>query len=456
MSNVDSHPAAATTSGWRLEGIHAFGLIWIGQVVSLFGAHLASFVIGVWVFEETKSAGAFSLIFFFSVVPEILLSPIAGAVVDRWGRREAMLAGCCGAASCTAVLAFLANFAALKVTIIYVMVGLISAFDSVQFPALSSSITLLIPQRHLARANGMSELSTSLAMVSAPLVGATFLASFGLRRVLWFAVCGYAVALLTLSAIRIHSVAPSAQAGLQRQSILRDAVEGWRYVMARPELLALLFYFAVTNFTTGMVQVLLPPLVLSFASPLALGRIMSTGGIGLLLSSLLLSVHGGPKHRMTAILGVTFFQGALLFAGVLKPSVLLVGLTAFLFLFCNPITLTSSQTMWQKKVDPCFQGRAFAIRRLLAWSTMPFAYLAAGPLADHVFEPLMRAHGPLAGTVIANWIGLGPGRGIALLFVVLGVLTVMAAVAGYRYRPLRELEIRLPDISYKLQTAESR
>jgi DHA3 family macrolide efflux protein-like MFS transporter len=92
------------------------------------------------------------------------------------------------------------------------------------------------------------------------------------------------------------------------------------------------------------------------------------------------------------------------------------------------------------------QGRAFAIRRLVAWSTLPLAYVVAGPLADRVFEPWMAAQGPLVG-VFGGLLGTGPGRGIALLFVVLGLLTVLAVIAGVLYQPLRDLEDRLPDVA---------
>ncbi|MFO8150791.1 MAG: hypothetical protein R6T93_10875, partial [Trueperaceae bacterium] len=70
-----------------------------------------------------------------------------------------------------------------------------------------------------------------------------------------------------------------------------------------------------------------------------------------------------------------------------------------------------SQAIWQNKTAPDVQGRVFAVRRMIAWSSMPLAYLVAGPLADHVFGPLLDEGGALVGSV-GRIIGTGEGRGI--------------------------------------------
>jgi DHA3 family macrolide efflux protein-like MFS transporter len=316
-----------------------------------------------------------------------------------------------------------------------------SAFESVQFPALSASITLLVSRRNLSRANGMVSLGTSFAMVAAPVLAGVFLQVIGLTKVLLINVAAYAFAVLTLCVVRLPR--PEQSSGVNNASFWRDAVQAWRYVTEQRELLALLILFAITNFSTGMVQVLLPPYILSFTTPEALGTIMSAGGAGVVVGSVLLSVWRGPQRKMRAIFMATLIRGVVLFMAVLQPNAVLIGTAAFIFLFCDPVIFTSSQTIWQMKVPAEVQGRAFAMRRLVAMSTLPLAYVVAGPLADRVFEPWMRAQGGL-GRMVGGLFGTGPGRGIAVLFIVLGLLTVIAVVAGFLYQPLRDLEARLP------------
>jgi MFS family permease len=432
----------------RLYGGATFGIVWLGQVLSLFGSHVAGFALGVWVYQQTKSATAFSLISFFTVLPEIALLPVAGVIVDRWDRRWAMLLGVLGTGLCGAVLAVLAVIDQLQLWHIYLLVMASSAFQSVQFPALSASITLLVSRHHLSRANGMVSLGTSFAMVAAPIVAGVFLEVIGLTKVLMINVATYVFAVITLSVVRIPRPEPASRSGDEKHSFWHEAVQAWQYVTGQRELLALLLLFAITNFTTGIVQVLLPPLILSFTTPEALGTIMSAGGVGIVLGSVLLSVWSGPRQKIRAILMASFTRGVVLFLAMLHPNPVLIGTAAFIFLFCDPIIFTSSQTLWQTKVPAEVQGRAFAMRRLVAWSALPLAYVVAGPLADRVFEPWMAAQGSVA-RVFGGLFGSGPGRGIAVLFVVLGVLTVVSVVAGFLYQPLRNLELRLPDVAGK-------
>src|SRR5687768_162602 len=128
----------------RLDGGAAFGVVWVGQVVSLFGSNLAGFVLGVWIYQETKSVTAFSLISLFTVLPEIALLPVAGVIVDRFDRRLVMLLSVLGSGLCGAVLAAMAIMGQLQLWHIYLMLTLSSVFESVQLLALSASITLLV------------------------------------------------------------------------------------------------------------------------------------------------------------------------------------------------------------------------------------------------------------------------------------------------------------------------
>jgi predicted MFS family arabinose efflux permease len=359
-----------------------------------------------------------------------------------------MLAGVMGSGLCGLVLAALALMGQLQLWHIYLMLMISSAFESVQFPALSASITLLVSRENLSRANGMVSLGTSIAMVAAPVLAGVFFQALGLTRVLLINVGVYAFAVLTLCVVRIPQPEQSSEANKVSRSFWREAVQVWRFVTGQRELLALLMLFAITNFSTGILQVLLPPFILSFTTPEALGTIMSAGGVGVVAGSVLFSIWRGPRRRMRAIFIVGFVRGVVLFLAVLQPSAVLIGTAAFIFLFCDPVIFTCSQTIWQTKVPAEVQGRAFAIRRLVAWSTLPLAYVVAGPLTDRVFEPWMAAQGSLA-RVVGGLVGTGPGRGIAVFFVVLGAVTVLAVIAGVLYQPLRDLEDRLPDVAAK-------
>jgi hypothetical protein len=134
---------------------------------------------------------------------------------------------------------------------------------------------------------------------------------------------------------------------------------------------------------------------------------------------------------------------SILLAGV-RPSAPLFAVAAFLFFVGLPIINGSIQVIFQRKVAPDVQGRVFALMRTISGSSLPLAYVVAGPLADRAFEPLMTTGGLLAGS-IGQLIGVGPGRGIGLMFITLGALTMLVTVVAYQYPRLRLLEEELPD-----------
>ena len=230
------------------------------------------------------------------------------------------------------------------------------------------------------------------------------------------------------------------------RSLLHDSVQGWLYVRERPGLLGLLALLAAANLSLGMVQVLVTPLVLSFASAAVLGTILSASGVGMLAGSLAMTLWGGPRRLVRAMLGLFLVEGILLIVGGLQPNAILVGLVAVAVLICQPIISGSNQVIWQRKVPPELQGRVLVLQRVVTMSALPIAFALAGPLADRVFEPLLAPGGALAGTV-GKVLGTGSGRGIGFMFELLGLALILTALLGGLYPRLRDLERELPDAS---------
>lgn len=155
--------------------------------------------------------------------------------------------------------------------------------------------------------------------------------------------------------------------------------------------------FAVNNFLKGFVLVLGPLLILSFTTIGMLATLLCCCGGGTLAGSLVMSAWGGPKRRVYSVLGFYLLIGVCVMLIGIRPWIPLIGVAMFFLSFSLPLIIGSSQVIWQSKVAPEVQGRVFATRRMIAWSTLPLAYLLAGPLADRVFEPLLAQGGPRQG-----------------------------------------------------------
>jgi DHA3 family macrolide efflux protein-like MFS transporter len=428
-----------------LRGFRAFLLIWFGQLVSLTGSGLTGFALGVWVYQRTGSVTQFALISLFTALPGILFSPIAGALVDRWDRRWAMIISDTGAGFCTLGVGLLLFANRLEVWQIYILMALSSTFSAFQWPAYSAATTLLVPKEQFGRASGMVQLAEAVAQIGAPSLAGVLLGVIQIQGVILIDFVTFLFAVLTLSLVRVPRPEISAEGKVGQGSLLREAAYGWKYIRARPGLLGLLLFFATSNFASGIVQVLFTPLVLSFTTAAVLGTILSIGGLGFLVGSLTMSAWGGPKVRVYGIYLSSLLQGVVLFAAGFPPQVAILATAAFLYFFGIPIVNGCSQAIWQSKTAPDVQGRVFAVRRMIAWSSLPLAYLAAGPLADQVFEPLLAEGGALAGSV-GQIIGTGEGRGIGLLYMILGIISLLATAVGYLYPRLRQVERELPDI----------
>jgi MFS transporter, DHA3 family, macrolide efflux protein len=430
----------------RKTGFRTFLIIWGGQVVSVFGSGLTSFALGVWVFELTGRATQFALMGFFSSLPAILLSPLAGVLVDRWDRRWAMLLSDSGSALMTLLLAALLLMDRLQLPYLYIGLAVASLFAAFQWPAWWATTSLLVPKDQLGRASGFDQFGQAASQLLAPAVAGLLVGAIRVEGVMMVDLVTYLVALATLLAVRIPRPAPVAGAAGDGEagSLFAQARVGLRFIADRPGLRSLLLYLAMINLLAGFNMALATPLVLSSWSPADLGVVLSVSSAGLLAGSFAMGIHGGPRRRMSGVLGFGFLYGLGFVLIGFGNSVPAVAAASFLLMFCVPVINGCSQALWQTKVPPGMQGRVFAVRRMIAQGTLPLAFLLAGPLADSVFQPLMAEGGPLA-AALGRILGVGPGRGIGLLYVVLGTLALGAGASAALSHRFQHLEDELPD-----------
>lgn len=429
----------------RKPGFRTFLLIWFGQLISLTGSGLTGFAIGVWVFLETGSTTLFALIQLFTTLPNILLGPISGALVDRWDRRKAMLFSDSGAAVCTLLILILLSLEKLEIWHIYVLMAISASFATLQWPAYSAAVTLLVPKAQLGRANGMVQMAEGVAQILAPMTAGALIGIILLQGVIMIDLATFVFALVSLLIVKIPKPEATQEGQAGKGSLLREAFFGWKYIRTRAGLFALLIFFAAMNFFTSIATVLFTPLVLSISTPVILGLLTSAAGLGFLAGSLVMSVWGGPKRKVQGIYIPHVIVAISLFVLGFTTNLVVLGVGAFLAFCSMPISHSCTQVIWQRKTAPDIQGRVFSFRRVIAFSSIPLAYLVVGPLADKVFNPLLVEGGKLSGS-LGRIMGVGPGRGIGLIYLVLGVLILIATLIAYSYTHLRNVEDELPDM----------
>lgn len=426
--------------------MRTFLIIWIGQFISMLGSGLTNFGLAVWIFDQTGQATPFALTVMFGNIPRILLSPVAGALVDRWNRRRVMILADTGAAVITLGTFLLLLNGQLAIWHIYIIAILHACLGAFQEPAYTASITMLVPKKDLARASGMMQMGQALEMLITPLLAGILFVAIGLRGVIMvdFITFFFAVSALLF----VHIPQPektNQQPDEEKQSVWQEARFGLSYLRARSGLFGLLLYFAMVNFFLNFSAVLMGPMVLSFSEANALGIVQAIGGIGMLIGSIAMGAWGGPQRKIPAVIGFIMLAAVGTFVAGLQSSVWVIGAGLFIMMFSIPFGSGMSQAVFQTKVAPAVQGRVFATRSMISRSMMPVAFLLAGPLADRVFVPLLSNGGALADTLVGQIVGVGPGRGIGLLFMASGLTLAIGTVFVWLNPRIRLLEDELPD-----------
>ena len=443
---MQTNEKQANASRTRSSGMLVFTMVCMGQVFSLLGTAMTGFALAIWAWEITGQATALALVGFFGFAPVVLVSPFAGALVDRWNRKLTMMLSDLAAGVSTLAVLLLFSTGNLQIWHLYITGAFSAAFQAFHFPAYSAAVTTMVPKEQYGRASGMLSLAQSVSGVFAP-VGAAILLSFvGIAGIMVVDLASVSIAVCILLLVRIPKPAVTEAGRKGRGSIWKESVYGFRYISERHSLLGLLLVFFSFNLISTFGFTLAAPMILSRTGNdrVVLGSVMSTFGAGGVVGSLLLSVWGGPKRRIKGVLFGLVIAGLLSSLMGFGSNLVLWAPTAFLLTLLTPTIQGSSQAIWQAKVAPDVQGRVFSARLLIAQISAPVSMLIAGPLADRVFEPVMSANGGLA-PVFGAFVGTGPGSGMALMFVISGILSSLTGLIGYSVRVVRDAEDILPD-----------
>jgi len=439
---------AAPVSSLRRSGMLGFSVVWFGQMVSVLGSGMTQFALTIWAWQVTGQATVLALVVFFGYFPRIVMTPIAGALVDRWNRKLVMMLSDLAAGLTTIAIFMLFKTGHLEIWHLYAAAAFSGVFGSFQIPAYSASITLMVPKEHYTRADAMLGLVESASSIFSPIAAGALLAFAGIGTILMIDMASFVFAIAVLLFVQVPQPVRVSSEEPKKRGLWADTVLGFRYIFAHRSLRGLLALLLVVNITASVWFALLSPLILarSGGSELSLATVRMILGIGGVVGGIVVGIWGGPKtHRMQWILlavGASSLVGTVV-VGVGRGLFLWTA-GAFLAEALMPVALGANQAIWQMKTPAHLQGRIFAARIVVTQLGATLAMILGGILADRVFEPFMSGSSALA-RVLQPLVGGGPGAGIGLMFVLAGLVGVAAAVAGYLYRPVRDIETLLPD-----------
>lgn len=449
--------------------LRVFYILIATQTFSLIGSRMTSLAVAIKVFKDTNQASPLAFTAFFAALSALLSASFAGVLADRWDRRWVMAISDSGQAVGTLILLFTFMTGTFHVWYLYVVSFIQAVFGTFQQPAFSASVTMLVPDDHRNRANAIQELVGPMSGIVAPVMAGLLFALIGAPGVMGIDLFTFAVAVTVVLMVEIPHPEKTAEGraveaavrtrgeGSSESRWLRsiraffapmialwkEATIGFRYLSSRRILLFMTLYISLINFLIGGAFVLNTPYVLDITGhAAALGTLMGVMSAGGILGGIIMSIWGGTNPRVHTIMpGIIFIGSCLALYGITRSPVTM-GAALFFLMLPLPMVNASFMSMMQIKVPPDLQGRVFSALGQMAMMLSPLGYLAAGTLADHVFEPAVHSSG---WHVIAPLLGSQKGSGIGLIMLLSGSLIAGVSLLVYALPAIRCMEASLPD-----------
>ena len=375
-----------TSDQQQSNSMAKFSVIFTGQAFSLFGSRLVQFALVWWLTSTSGLASTLAFASIMALIPQVLLGPFAGTLVDRWNRRRVMIVADALIALVIVVLGFLYAWGVVDIWHVFASMFMRSLLGAFHWPAMQTTTTMMVPEKHLSRIAGLNQSLRGLANIVAPPLGAILLGFLPIQTILYIDVCTAALAIATLLFVSLPQ--PVIPEGQQRgwRSVLSDMREGMRYVWEWKGLRLIMMISMIINFLVNPGFTLLPILVTKHfgGGALELAWIQSAMGIGMILGGLTLSVWGGFKKRVVTAFSAVVVSGIFVIAiGVMPAHLFLYAVgSMFCFAFLNAIANGTFFASIQSIVPPEIQGRVFTLLMSLSAGMVPLGMAVAGPVAD--------------------------------------------------------------------------
>lgn len=416
-----------------------FFFLWFGQSISQLGSRMTAFALVLWSYERAQTVTSVAVLALCSYLPEMLFTFLGGSVADRVSRKAVMFLSDLTAALGTLALLVVMQAGMLQLWHLYAMNLLVGMTNAFQSPASNAALSQIVPPRHYARASGMQSFSAAANTLVCPALASAAMAFGGLEWVLLIDLTSFLVgAGMLLALVRIPR---TAQTG---QTARGGAMDGLRFLRReRPALLRLILFFAFVNLLASMSgNGLMPAMILARTGgdELAVGTVSSCIGVGTLIGSVLATALPRPRKPLRLVFlscGLSFFLCDCLWA--LGRGVEIWAFAALAGNLPLPLLNANLTTLLRSSVPMERQGRVFAAQGSLQFCFIPLGYLVGGLLSDHLAEPFMRSGGPSA-KALALLVGSGAGSGIALLFLLVGILGAAACLIQTGSRAYASLE----------------
>jgi len=384
-----------------------------------------------------------SLIMILSFLPPLLLGPAAGVLADRMDRRLLMILG-----DSLSVIGLLYIFFCLSsgVTLPQICLGVLvsSVFTGLTEPSYKATVTDMLSPEEFTKASGLMQIAGAAKYLISPVIAGFLFSSFGLSLILLLDISTFVFTVLVTFLVRKDlrrkttssvnkTVSPA------KGSFLHDFREGIAATTVNRGVLGLTIISCLVTFFMGFIQVLASPMILAFANGEALGTIETVVATGMLVSGIIIGFLTIRRHYVRTLAASLFAAGIFMALFGFRENLITIGAGGFLFFASLPFANMALDYLIRTNIPNEVQGRAWALIGLISQLGYVVSYIVCGVLADRIFTPMM-VDGGLLSSSAGRLIGVGEGRGTALLVIVAGILLSVTALVVRRIPSIRDLE----------------
>ncbi|MCE5296471.1 MAG: MFS transporter [Euryarchaeota archaeon] len=358
-------------------------MIWTGQSFSVIGSAMVQLTIIWWITLTYESASTLALADIMGFLPQIVLTPIAEAYVDRWDRCKVMIASDGFVAATTVVLVLLFLKDVVESWRILAVLAFGSASRSFHWPAAQAATTMLVPERQLTGVQELNQSIFGLSSITSPPVASVL---YAFVEIGWILCMDIATALMAMIPLLIVTIPSPTRKAVKGMSIYGDMREAFQYIMGWMGLSLVLVLFMLANLLLVPAFSLQPLLVVDHfgGDAIDFASVEALAGIGTLVSGIILGIWGGTKRKIITVMGAMTLAGVgMTVIGLIPSDVFLMLLGVVFFVGTMfPVLNGAINGMLRSFIPPGMQGRVFAMLGSLAMAMSPVGLAIGGPLAD--------------------------------------------------------------------------
>lgn len=398
-----------------------FMLLWGGELISSIGGGLTSFGLGVYVFDKTGSAASMALITLLGFLPIFLFSVPAGVLADRYDRRVLMMIG--DGFSAFGILYILICMMQGECAIWQIGVGVFisSTFQALLSPAYSATISDLLTKEEFSKASGLVSIAGNSRYLISPMIAGFLLSFSDVKLLMIIDICTFFLTLASTFVVKKGITTKKAEIS---ESFFESLRSGWKAVHDNKGVFVLILVSSAITLFMGMFQILAEPMVLAFSDAKTLGIMETVIASGMMISSIYLGVKGIKKHFVLTLCVTLAIAGVFIFGFGLWENIFLIAPFGFGFFLILPFPNNCLEYLIRTNIPDELQGRAWGIIGFLSQIGYLLAYAISGLLSDFLGDKL----------------GIGVGRGSALVIQVAGVLMIIISLVMLKLKSVRKLE----------------